>query len=254
MAWAEEKGKLPENQMGFRKGRGTRDSVYVLHTIVQKQLMKKRGKLYAFYIDLKVAFDTVDRDKLGRKLWRLEVRGKMFKVLGKIYQRTENRVKMETGMTDSFESGRGVRQGCPLSPLLFNLFIADLEEWLRGNQDGGTVMGNFKVWLIEYADDMVLVAEEPKQMQGMLYSLGRYLEKKGLELNYEKSKIQIFKKGGKRAKAERWCWGEREVEVVKTFKYLEMWLQSNGGMGEHVKYLKKKVRMGMGEVWGLGER
>ncbi len=85
MAWAEETGQLPENQMGFRKGRGTRDGVYVLHTLVEQQLAKKRGKLYAYYIYLKAAFDSVNRKKLGRELWNKGVRGKMYRVLDAIY-------------------------------------------------------------------------------------------------------------------------------------------------------------------------
>ncbi len=252
--WAETKRKLPENQMGFRKGRGTRDAVYVLHTLVEKQLAKKRGKLYAFYIDLKAAFDMIDREKLGKKLWEMGVRGKMYRMLKGIYQKTENRVRTEEGLTRKFDTGKGVRQGCPLSPLLFNLYIADLEEWLKGRQEGGVVIKGIKVWLLAYADDMVLVAEDPKQMQGMLKGLSSYLKRKGLELNYAKSKMQIFCKGGKRAKTEKWQWEGKEVEVVKAFKYLGMVMQSNNGVGEHIRYVKKKARMAMGAVWGIGER
>ncbi len=254
MEWAERTGKLPEYQMGFRKGRGTRDSVYVLHTLVEKQLGKKRSKLYAYYIDLKAAFDSVNRGKLGKRLWEIGVKGKMFRTLARIYQNTENRIRMDEGVTKKFRSMRGVRQGCPRSPLLFNLYIADLEECLKGNQEGGVVLQGMKVWLLAYADDMVLVAEEPKQMQNMLQCLWRYLKRKGLELNYSKSKMQIFKKGGKRAKGEKWQWEGKEVEVVKVFKYLGMIMQSNNSFGEHIRYIKKKARVGMGAVWGIGER
>ncbi len=131
MEWAEEKGKLPDNQMGFRKGRRTIDSVYILHTLVEKQLAKKQGKLYAYYIDLKAAFDSV------KKIWELGVRGKMYRMIRAIYKETTNRVKMEEGVTGQFQSKKGVRQGCPLSLLLFNLFIADLEDYLKEKQEEG---------------------------------------------------------------------------------------------------------------------
>ncbi len=107
-----------------------------------------------------------------------------------------------------FQSNRGVRQGCPLSPL-FNLFIADLEDYLKERQEGGVVLTGIKVWLLAYADDMVLVAEEPKQMQAMLNGLMRYLRRKGLELNYVKSKMQIFKKGEESEGRELGMGGER---------------------------------------------
>ncbi len=254
MAWAEEMGQLPENQMGFRKGRGTRDGVYVLHTLVEQQLAKKRGKLYAYYIDLKVAFDSVNREKLGREVWDKGVRGKMYRVLDAIYKSTENRVRTAEGLTNVFRLSKGVRQGCPLSPLLFNIFIADLEQYLKGKQEGGVVINGIKIWLLAYADDMVLMAVDPKQMQEMLNALSRYLRWKGLELNYGKSKMQIFKKSGKRARAENWSWEGEVVEVVKVFKYLGVMMQCNNGFEEHIRYIKKKARIGLGKVWGIGER
>ncbi len=75
-----------------------------------------------------------------------------------------------------------------------------------------------------------------------------------LILNLKKSKMQIFKKGGRRAKQEKWNWKGQEVEVVKCFKYLGYMMQSNNGNSERIKYICKKARMGMGAVWGIGER
>ncbi len=138
-------------------------------------------------------------------------------------------MRIEEGLTRTFRSSRGGRQGCPLSPLLFNLFIADLEYYLKRNQVGRVTIKGIKVWLLAYADDMVLLVEKPKQMQEILNVLSRYLRRKGLELNYGKSKMQIFKKGGKRARTEKWTWEGEELQVVKMFKYLGVVMQSNNG-------------------------
>lgn len=60
----EEKNILPESQAGFRKGRSTMDNLYILNHVIDKELMKKRGRIFAFFIDLKAAFDKVDRGEL----------------------------------------------------------------------------------------------------------------------------------------------------------------------------------------------
>ncbi len=132
----------------------------------------------------------------------------------------------------------------------------DLEEWLRRNQEGGFVIMGKKIYMLAYADDMTLLAIDLREMQSMLICLERYLKKKKLILNLKKSKMQIFKKGGKRAKQEKWNWNWKgqEVEVVKCFKYLGYIMQSNNGNSEHIKYICKKARMGMGAVWGIGKR
>ncbi|XP_011163688.1 uncharacterized protein LOC105198616 [Solenopsis invicta] len=64
----EERNKVPQNQTGFRKGMGTMANIYVLNYLVNRQLSKERGKLVAFFIDLKAAFDSVDREVLGRTM------------------------------------------------------------------------------------------------------------------------------------------------------------------------------------------
>ncbi len=252
--WAEEAKILPENQAGFRCGRGTRDNIYILQTIVENRLRKKRGKLYAFYVDLRAAFETIDREEMCKKLKILGVKGRLGRSIEMIYKRTTNRVRTEEGMSKVFGSWQGVRQGCPLSPVLFNLYIADLEKWLEKNQDGGTIIKGKKIFTLAYADDMILMAENPEEMKGMLRCLEKYLKRYKLELNVKKSKMQIFKKGGKPAKAEKWLWKQQEIEIVKTYKYLGYMMQADGGCAEQVKYVKQKARAAMGAVWGLGER
>lgn len=70
--------KLEDGQFGFREGRGTTDAIYVLNYVVSRELGKKKGKIFAFFADLKAAFDKVDRTKLGgmmRRAWyRREVK------------------------------------------------------------------------------------------------------------------------------------------------------------------------------------
>jgi len=75
---------------------------------------------------------------------------------------------------------RGVRQGCPLSPLLFNLLMADLEEKLEMVKWGGMKVGEGKIYSLAYADDVLLLAEDEGGMKSMIERLEGYLDKKGL--------------------------------------------------------------------------
>jgi len=93
---------------------------------------------------------------------------------------------------------RGVRQGCQLSPIIFNLLIADLEEVMGKIKWGGVNLGGKRIYTLAYADDIVLLAEQEDEMRSMIVRLEEYLDRKGLELNVEKTKIMRFRKGRRR--------------------------------------------------------
>ncbi|XP_050494320.1 golgin subfamily A member 6-like protein 6 [Bombus huntii] len=120
--------KVVESQFGFRKGREVIDVVYVLNHIIDKQLSGERGKLYACFVDLKSAFDRVNRKKLGEIMRRMGVNEKLTRRIEEIYEETKNVVRIRNNNTEEFWTVRGVGQGCPLSPALFNIYVAGLEE------------------------------------------------------------------------------------------------------------------------------
>lgn len=89
---------------------------------------------------------------------------------------------------------RGVRQECPLSRFFFNILLADIEEKMRKVKwgGGGIKLSEEREYTLAYADDMVLMAEGEDEMRSMLERLERYLDKKRLKLNPEKTKIMRF--------------------------------------------------------------
>ncbi|XP_020285268.1 golgin subfamily A member 6-like protein 6 [Pseudomyrmex gracilis] len=129
----EEKDLLPESQAGFRKEKSTLDNIYVLNHVVQREKEKERGerKVHALFIDLKAAFDNVDRKKLWKILEKKGISEGLIKRMKNIYAETEVMIRTEKSLIKSFLVNKGVRQGCVLSPTLFNLYVADLEEELR---------------------------------------------------------------------------------------------------------------------------
>lgn len=236
-----EKGKiLPDTQAGFRKNRSTMDNIYILNYAIKKEINKKGRKVYAFFADLKAAFDIINREKLWAIMKRKGINRQLVRRLEEIYEETINTVLIDGTFTKEFWTNAGVRQGCPLSPTLFAIYIADLEEVLRKGQTGGLVVGREKLWSLAYADDIVLVAKEANELREMIRNFSKFLEKRELILSAEKSKVMTFKKGGGRRKKERWPWKEGELEEVDHFKYLGFTLQRNNKTERHIKETVKK--------------
>ena len=96
-----------------------------------------------------------------------------------------------------------MRQGCPLSPTLFNIYLADIEEELKKGR-GGVKIGNDRVWSIEYADDIVLVSDQEEGLRDMIRRCKKYMEGKKLEISIEKSKVMVFKNKGGKEKERFW--------------------------------------------------
>lgn len=97
--------------------------------------------LYAVFLDLKAAYDSVPRKGLVDCLKKLGVSVGVVDFVRGMYPRTEAVAKVGELVSGKFRVGTGLRQGCPLSPLLFNLYVADLAKVLIQGQDGGVVAG-----------------------------------------------------------------------------------------------------------------
>lgn len=84
------------------------------------------------------------------------------------------------------------RQGCPMSPQLFNILIADMEEEMGKVKWGGMSIEGKRIYSLAYADDIVILADKEEDMKSMIKKLENYLDKKGLELNVSKTKVMRF--------------------------------------------------------------
>ena len=107
-------------QAGFRKGRGTRDQIANIHWIIEKAREFQKN-IYFCFIDYAKAFDCVDHNKLGKILKEMGIPDHLTCLLRNLYAGQEATVRTVHGTTDLFQIGKGVRQGCILSPCLFNL-------------------------------------------------------------------------------------------------------------------------------------
>ena len=112
--------ELPNVQAGFRKGRGTRDQIANISWIIEKAREFQKN-IYFYFIDYDKAFDCVDHNKLWKVLKEMEIPDHLTCLLRNLYAGQEATVRTRYGITDGFTIGKGVCQGCILSPWLFNL-------------------------------------------------------------------------------------------------------------------------------------
>ena len=113
--------ELPDVQAGFRKGRGTRGQIANIHWIIEKARELQKN-IYFCFIDYVKAFDCVDHNKLWQILKEMGIPDHLICLLRNRYVDQEAIVRTGYGTTDWFQIGKGVHQGCILSPCLFNLY------------------------------------------------------------------------------------------------------------------------------------
>ena len=223
--WAKEYGIYIEAQNGFRKGRGTVDSIYILNEMINSFISNGK-KLYAFFIDFSKAFDYVVRDNLWYKLLQYAIGGNILKIIMSMYKCVKTKVFVNGQTSASFEYKLGVRQGECLSPFLFAMYVNDMEEALsRGNT--GVTVDDVKLFLLCYADDAVIFAESAEELQNGIDRLFKYCNRWKLKLNTDKSHVIVFKRGRKSNK-EKWVYRTMELKVTSNIDYLGLRLSSTG--------------------------
>lgn len=232
---------LHEGQAGFRRNRCCTDNVYTLNEIVQGRL--REGKeTYAFFLDVQKAYDTVWRSGLWLKLWDLGVKGRIWRVIKKMYESSRSSVLLEGEKSASFSVEQGVAQGCSLSPILFSVFINDLLKEVEKAELGIQLGESGKIGGMLFADDFVGVSDSEEQLQKLINVVHAYCNKWRLKANITKSAVMVF---AKEPIEGSWKWGERELPSVSNYTYLGIDFAFNGAWDMHIKKVldsgRKKV-------------
>jgi exonuclease III len=174
-------GAVRREQFGFRK----REEATAARVLIQ-ELSKRRQYLglntFITFLDLQKAYDSVPTFALLAKIQKLGINGKMFDFLRHLYLTSSSSVRVDGVIGPSFPCKRGVRQGCPLSPLLFNLFINDIFD----NLEGGVTLGPHSVRGCMFADDLLLIDESKEKHQENLDKVFQWATLNGLRFGISK--------------------------------------------------------------------
>ena len=184
------RGLLSHNQSpcqaGFRKGFSTTNHLHVINQLIQKTT-EYNINLHLAFIDFTKAFDLLNQNFMFQALINQGVNQDLVKIIQEMYKGLKAQIILDTE-GPQFEIRRGVRQGDPLSPLLFNCALDEIFKNLSWEEMGLEINGE-KINNLRFADDVVLVAESAEQLQIMLDDLNTESKKAGMEINLSKTKI-----------------------------------------------------------------
>ena len=179
--------ELLEVQAGFRKGRGIRDQIANICWIIEKAREFQKN-IFLCFINYAKTFDCVDHDKLQKALREMGTPDHLTCLLRSLYESQEATVRSLYGTIDWFRTEKGVKQGCLLSPCLFNLYTENImrnsgmDELQAGIKIDGRNINNLR-----YADDTTLMAESENELKKLLMKVKEERERTGLRLNIKKN-------------------------------------------------------------------
>ena len=199
---------LPESQCDFRKGRGTADMIFVVRQLKEKCLEQNRA-LYMVFVDLTKAFDTVNRSLLWEALRRFGCPPKFLTIIRDFHEGAMARIVSQGERSEPFDVNAGVRQGCVIAPVVFNLFIAGVFHCPRlGMNPQDSVGVNYRldgslfnlrrlqartkishdsIVDMQYADDAAVVLHSALGLQRNINVMHTAYERAGLEINMAKT-------------------------------------------------------------------
>ncbi len=195
--------------MWFRKSRSTTD-IFVLRLLLEKS-REQHKDLYVAFIDLRKAFDTINRELLWKNLSKLGVPPKFLSILQQLHDGMQARVLTGELQSESFEVNVGVKQGCVLAPVLFNILLSAITclfHRVMGHEDGvhveyqldgslfnicrhqaRTKTKTRQICELQYADDCAVLAHSPDSLQHALNTITSLYQSFGLQVNTQKTEV-----------------------------------------------------------------
>jgi exonuclease III len=241
-------GILVREQAGFLSREECQAQVAALVEIVQRRKWGIGKSTYAAFIDFRKAFDTVPHNALFYKLWAYGVRGRCLNFIKKLYRSSFIKVAAGDSLSEEVRLERGVRQGCPLSPILFDVFINDLLTETKGVKVPGLDRSE-KVPGLMFADDAVALAGTENLLQKSLDRIGTWASDWGMETNAQKCGVMIFcptVSKERRAESRDWLLRGERVPLVKQYKYLGIVLDGEADPRTHFAY---RASQAMKALW-----
>ena len=232
---------MPETQCGFRQNRSTSDMIFVARQTLEK-CREQFKDLHICFVDLSKAFDTVDRPLLWEILRCSGCPPKFINLVRLLHEGMEARVRVGSLESDPFNVSRGVKQGCTLAPVLFNLYVSYITRLLaaqvgpdcgininyrmdRNLFDLQKLKARTKIkqsWFLElqYADDCAILSHTTSGLQEAISKVKELYTRFGLEINVRKTEVLHWTCENPQAITPEIMICDTPLTVSSSFKYL----------------------------------
>lgn len=231
----------PPEQAGFRKNFSTIDHILVIKQITEKY-NEYGKKYYIAFVDYNKAFDSIKHEVIWNSLWQQGVSAKYIRIIRNIYSNSYAKLRLEkTG--EEFRIKKGVRQGDPLSPKIFTAVLETIMREMNWEEYGLNINGK-RLHHLRFADDLILLAENPETLKTMLLDLDTQSRVVGLTMNTQKTKLMTNSE-----KYEIEINGNN-IEYVNEYEYLG---QTISPYDQTNKEIDKRIEKAWKRYWSLKE-
>ena len=215
---------LSEEQAGFRAGRSTVEQIFNCRVLIEKHLQHQKD-LFHNFIDFKKAFDRVWHDGLWHVLRGFNVEEGLVQVVQALYEHSSSAVLLNNQLGEFFQTTVGVRQGCLLSPVLFNLYLERIMLDTLQDHHTSISIGGRPICNLRFADDIDLMGGSNTELQDLTNKLATTASAYGMEVSSEKSKVLVNSTSNISANITM---NGEPLEEVTSFKYLGATLSKDG--------------------------
>lgn len=234
---------MREEQAGFRRNRGCTDQTNTLRIILE-QSAEWNAPLFITFVDFERAFDTIDRSAIWTALTQKGIPSKLVRIIKALYSDAETSILHNGCLSSPLRIEVGVKQGCPLSPVLFNTVLDEVMKKAITTPRGINWVNDTHLEDLDYADDIALISHTHDDMQAKLDSLAQHAGQVGLKINAGKTKSMRLNTTNRNYLVVN----NVVLEEVTTFKYLGSIMTITGGADEDTTNRLKEARIAFGRL------
>ena len=238
-----------EKQFGFKKDSSCQHAIWTLREIIAYNKRRHKRTLICT-IDASKAFDKINRNNLWAKMIG-QIRPYLLRCLINYYSESRAVVCLDGNYSGMFSTLIGVKQGGPLSPKLFCLYMDELIETLD-NSSFGIKIGNIKINNMLYADDIVLISERPNELNALLKMTTDYGHEYEVKFNPDKTNFMIAGDSVNFSQDIKIVFDDKEIERVKELKYLGVMFDDTIKSSRHIEFKIKSALTRYQEMIGCG--
>ncbi|KAL1446569.1 hypothetical protein WDU94_003622 [Cyamophila willieti] len=236
---------LTETQMGFRAGKGCRDGITALRVMLERSVEMKVDVFLAF-VDFEKAFDNLKHESLKDILEEIDIPKAELRLIENLYWNQKGKVRTKFGDSETFNIEKGVRQGCLISPILFNIYVEKIIEKALGMENKGFTINGRIVNNLRYADDTLIIAKSKNELKRLLEQLQNACAEFGMRINMKKTKTMTVRKIEKQEEEPNITLGAETLEEVKKYPYLGADITHDARC---VQEVKKRIGIAKNSFW-----